>query len=421
MRAAAVSAPTAGHVTTGVAVAIGLGAGLLAGLFGVGGGLIIVPGLLIFGRMDRRLAHGTSLGSTLIIAHRQPAHLPRPRQCRLADRCAARRRIHVRRSDRNAPAAYRPEGRAGLCLRRDRARSPPSACSPRPTSAAQHDLTIGTALVLLLVGLAAGTLAGLLGIGGGVIMVPAMVVLLGVSPAVAKGTSVAVIVPTAFIGTIRNRSNRNADLRTAGIVGAFGAVTAVIGASISDRLSDQTSNVLFAGLLVTVAITQLATFRHGSTTRPRWAGAALTVLPSSSSPIRVPTATTCAPRGPRGRRPRAAGHTVEVLDLYAARLPNRDVGRRARRRTTATIRSSIRWWREHADVVARAGLLVFVYPTWWSGLPAILKGWLERVMVPGVSVSGSTSAPARSSRLSGTSAGSSASPRTGHRARTSSL
>ena len=38
----------------------------------------------------------------------------------------------------------------------------------------------------------------------------------------------------------------------------------------------------------------------------------------------------------------------------------------------------------HAEVVGRAELLVFVYPTWWSGLPAIMKGWLERVMVPGV-------------------------------------
>ena len=87
MRAAAVCPPTAGHVTTGVAVAIGLGAGLLAGLFGVGGGLIIVPGLLIFGRMDRRLAHGTSLGIHLDHRDRQPAHLSRPRQCRLGDRC----------------------------------------------------------------------------------------------------------------------------------------------------------------------------------------------------------------------------------------------------------------------------------------------------------------------------------------------
>ena len=38
----------------------------------------------------------------------------------------------------------------------------------------------------------------------------------------------------------------------------------MIGASISDRLSDQTSNMLFAGLLVTVAIAQVATFRHGA-------------------------------------------------------------------------------------------------------------------------------------------------------------
>ena len=38
----------------------------------------------------------------------------------------------------------------------------------------------------------------------------------------------------------------------------------------------------------------------------------------------------------------------------------------------------------HAAIVKRADALVFVYPTWWSTMPAILKGWLERVMVPGV-------------------------------------
>jgi NAD(P)H dehydrogenase (quinone) len=38
----------------------------------------------------------------------------------------------------------------------------------------------------------------------------------------------------------------------------------------------------------------------------------------------------------------------------------------------------------HAEVVTAADALVFVYPTWWSTMPAILKGWLERVMVPGV-------------------------------------
>ena len=39
---------------------------------------------------------------------------------------------------------------------------------------------------------------------------------------------------------------------------------------------------------------------------------------------------------------------------------------------------------EHGALVGRVDALVFVYPTWWSSLPAMLKGWLERVMVPGV-------------------------------------
>lgn len=38
----------------------------------------------------------------------------------------------------------------------------------------------------------------------------------------------------------------------------------------------------------------------------------------------------------------------------------------------------------HARLLQRAEVLVFAYPTWWDGLPAILKGWLERTMVPGV-------------------------------------
>ena len=263
MKAAAVSVPTAGHVTTGVAIAIGLGAGLLAGLFGVGGGLIIVPGLLIFGKMDRRLAHGTSLGSTLIIAiaslltYLAHGNVDWAIAALLAAGSVAGAVIgtHLLQIVPRAVLVYLFVAVVLLTAVR---------LITTTDVSGQHDLTMRTALVLLLVGLVAGTLAGLLGIGGGVIMVPAMVMLLGMSPAAAKGTSVAVIVPTAFIGTIRNRSNRNADLRTATLVGAFGAVTAVIGASISDRLSDQTSNVLFAGLLVTVAITQVATFRHGA-------------------------------------------------------------------------------------------------------------------------------------------------------------
>ena len=51
------------------------------------------------------------------------------------------------------------------------------------------------AVALLVVGLVAGILAGLLGVGGGVVMVPAMILLFGIAPVVAKGTSAAVIIP----------------------------------------------------------------------------------------------------------------------------------------------------------------------------------------------------------------------------------
>jgi NAD(P)H dehydrogenase (quinone) len=80
---------------------------------------------------------------------------------------------------------------------------------------------------------------------------------------------------------------------------------------------------------------------------------------------------------------RSAGHEVEVVDLYALgfRVAMSPEERRAYHGETPLIDEHTR---EHARLVEWADCLVFVYPTWWSGLPAILKGWLERVMVPGV-------------------------------------
>ncbi|MFM8483379.1 MAG: TSUP family transporter, partial [Actinomycetota bacterium] len=49
-------------------VAVGLGAGLLSGLFGVGGGILVVPALVMLLRLDQRLANGTSLGAVLPIS-----------------------------------------------------------------------------------------------------------------------------------------------------------------------------------------------------------------------------------------------------------------------------------------------------------------------------------------------------------------
>lgn len=79
----------------------------------------------------------------------------------------------------------------------------------------------------------------------------------------------------------------------------------------------------------------------------------------------------------------AAGHDVVVLDLYdeGFRVAMTAEERHAYHGDEPIVDPMVA---RHADVVTRAEALVFVYPTWWSGLPAILKGWLERVMVPGV-------------------------------------
>lgn len=80
----------------------------------------------------------------------------------------------------------------------------------------------------------------------------------------------------------------------------------------------------------------------------------------------------------------AAGHQVELIDLYGDGFT---VAMSAEEREAYHGETPIRdpLVGRYADIVQRAGALVFVYPTWWSTLPAILKGWLERVMVPGVS------------------------------------
>lgn len=80
----------------------------------------------------------------------------------------------------------------------------------------------------------------------------------------------------------------------------------------------------------------------------------------------------------------AAGHRVTLLDLYGEGFDpvmSREELHRYQSRTPDTSGPLKR----HIEAVTSADAIVFVYPTWWSGLPAVLKGWLERVMLPTVS------------------------------------
>jgi uncharacterized membrane protein YfcA len=115
------------------------------------------------------------------------------------------------------------------------------------------DLAIAGGVALVLVGIASGVLAGLLGVGGGIIIVPALTIGVGLSLAMAKGTSLAVIVPTAIVGTIRNRAAGLTAIGPAAVVGGAGIGSALVASRISIGLDDRVSSALFAVLLLAVA------------------------------------------------------------------------------------------------------------------------------------------------------------------------
>ena len=69
----------------------------------------------------------------------------------------------------------------------------------------------------------------------------------------AKGSSLAVIIPTAVVGTHRNRARHNVDLRVAAVVGLSGVVSSFLASQLSVGLDERLSNRLFAGLLLALA------------------------------------------------------------------------------------------------------------------------------------------------------------------------
>jgi len=91
---------------------------------------------------------------------------------------------------------------------------------------------------------------------------------------------------------------------------------------------------------------------------------------------------------------KAAGHSVTVVDLYAEQfMPAMSQAERlAYHSATPAVDAIVI---AHCELVRAAQIVVFVYPTWWSGLPAMLKGWLDKVMVPGVAFTFNSSGKVR--------------------------
>ncbi len=219
--------------------------------------MLIVPGLVLLLGTDQRLAHGTSLAAIVPIAAAGMAgfalegSVDWPVAGLLAAGSAAGAVVGTQALQRIRPRRLRLAFGALLVVAAVR------LFLVVPAAPGRGDLGIGLGAGLLGLGLLAGIVAGLLGVGGGVVTVPALVILFAVPDPVAKGTSLVVILPTALVGTLRNLRYGNADLAVAAATGVSGVISAFAASQLAVRLEPRTSAVLFAILLLAVSVRML--------------------------------------------------------------------------------------------------------------------------------------------------------------------
>jgi uncharacterized protein len=105
----------------------------------------------------------------------------------------------------------------------------------------------------VVLGLAAGVLAGLFGVGGGVLFVPTLSLALGLDQLHAQATSLAAMLPLVAVGTWRQRRYGNVRLRPALVLGLAGVVGVVTGGFLAESLPEDVLERLFGVLLLGVA------------------------------------------------------------------------------------------------------------------------------------------------------------------------
>ena len=115
------------------------------------------------------------------------------------------------------------------------------------------NMTISTLLMLMLIGLLAGMLSGLVGIGGGIVMVP-LLLLLGLSQHQAQGTSLAVlVVPVTAVAVFNYYKEGYIDWRFAAIIAIFFVVGGYFGSKVAISIDQKILKKIFGVVLLLIA------------------------------------------------------------------------------------------------------------------------------------------------------------------------
>jgi len=235
-------------------IIIGVLGGFFSGAFGVGGGLIMVPLLLWWTTFDQRQANATSL---LAIT---PASLIGAISFSIGGVFEWFPAVFVAiGSILGAQVGARILTRIPLVPLRwifisFIVISSIGLFLEVPTRGGSLEVSLTTAPILLALGLLMGVGAGLLGIGGGVIVTPAIMLFLGGSDVAAKSISLLAMAPGALSGSILHIRHKNAVLRDGLWVAAGAVFAAPFGAYLAFALSPRLAAILFGVLTAFVAI-----------------------------------------------------------------------------------------------------------------------------------------------------------------------
>lgn len=237
-----------------LALVIGIIAGILAGLFGVGGGFIMVPLFIAWVGLNQRRSHATSLAAVIPIATAGSLAYAATGDvvwnaafALLAGSIFGA--LYGVKLLHQIPMKFLQLGFATLL----------TLSAIRLIWSSQPDLLIdgpGEIVLLIGVGFFAGVMSGLFGVGGGIVMVPALIIAAGVDAIQARGTSLVVIVGSGLSGTWANYRKGNIDTPYAILSGIAGIPAVFLGVFLSHSLPERISVILFTFILLSIALQQ---------------------------------------------------------------------------------------------------------------------------------------------------------------------
>jgi len=231
-------------------------------MFGVGGGFLMVPLYVVWMGLDQRRSHATSLAAVLPIAiagaigYSDSGYVDWKATAALLGGSIFGAIYGVKLLNQ-VSLKFLQLGFATLLY---------LSALRLIWSSAPHQLLEGNGAVgfLVVIGFFAGVMSGLFGVGGGIVMVPALIISSGMDSLTARGTSLAVIVGSAISATIANLRKGNVNATFAMFSGLAGVPATFIGVYLSQQIPQRAALILFSLILITIATQQVRRVQLGS-------------------------------------------------------------------------------------------------------------------------------------------------------------